>query len=148
MYNNEKNIESYFANWLTITLILIFLTVIVGGLTRLTNSGLSITEWELFTGLLPPLNENSWNNYFDLYKKIPQYKIINPQMTMNEFKIIFYWEYFHRILARIIGLFFLIPLIYFHFSKKIDHKYLIQCYLIFSFYKLTYFKYNYQITRG
>ena len=62
MYNNEKNIESYFVNWLTITLILIFLTVIVGGLTRLTNSGLSITEWELFTGLLPPLNENSWNN--------------------------------------------------------------------------------------
>ena len=131
MYNNEKNIESYFVNWLTITLILIFLTVIVGGLTRLTNSGLSITEWELFTGLLPPLNENSWNNYFELYKKIPQYKLLNNNMNIEEFKTIFYWEYFHRILGRVIGLFFLIPLIYFYFSKKIDIKLIKNCFLIF-----------------
>ena len=118
MYNNEKNIESYFVNWLTITLILIFLTVIVGGLTRLTNSGLSITEWELFTGLLPPLNENSWNNYFELYKKIPQYKLLNNNMNIEEFKTIFYWEYFHRILGRVIGLFFFDTINLFLFFKK------------------------------
>ena len=68
--------------------------IIVGGLTRLTNSGLSITEWELFQGIFPPTNIESWNNYFDLYKKIPQYEFVNPNMTLNEFKIIFYWEYF------------------------------------------------------
>lgn len=130
MANNK--IYNLFLYWLISSLVLVFLIIIVGGLTRLTNSGLSITEWELFKGILPPFTQSSWNYYFDLYKEIPQYKIINPDMSLNDFKIIFYWEYFHRILARIIGLFFLIPLIYFHFSKKIDHRYLIQCYLIFS----------------
>ena len=80
---------------------------------------------------MPPLNENSWNLYFDQYKKIPQYKLLNFNMTLNEFKIIFYWEYFHRILARLIGLFFLIPLIYFYFSKKIKKNILNICFLIF-----------------
>jgi len=104
--------------------------VAVGGLTRLTNSGLSITEWELFTGILPPLNQDMWNRYFLLYKEIPQYQLINNNMTIEEFKIIFYWEYFHRILGRLIGLFFLLPLIYFHLIKKINKKYISTCYLI------------------
>ena len=91
---------------------------------------MSITEWELFKGILPPLNENSWNNYFDLYKKIPQYQLINNTMSLDEFKIIFYWEYFHRILGRVIGLFFLIPLIYFYFSKKINKQYIFSCFII------------------
>ena len=64
--------------------------IIIGGLTRLTNSGLSITEWELFKGILPPLNKNDWNEYFTLYKQIPQYQLVNPQMSINEFKIIFF----------------------------------------------------------
>ena len=131
MIAHEKKKIDLFIIWLYLSLALIFLMVIVGGLTRLTNSGLSITEWELFKGTFPPLNENSWNKYFDLYKKIPQYKIINPQMTMNEFKIIFYWEYFHRLLGRFIGLFFLIPLIYFYFSKTIDSRYLKTCSVVF-----------------
>ena len=97
---------------------LVFLIIIVGGLTRLTNSGLSITEWELFKGIFPPLNQNSWELYFNEYKKIPQFKLLNYNMNIEEFKIIFYWEYFHRILARMIGLFFLIPFIFFYFSKK------------------------------
>ena len=131
MISNEKKINNLFLNWLGISLILVFSIIIVGGLTRLTNSGLSITEWELFEGLLPPLNDNSWNSYFDKYKEIPQYKLLNFNMSLDEFKVIFYWEYIHRILARIIGLFFLIPLIYFHFSKKIKKEYMRICYLIF-----------------
>ena len=131
MNTNDKKINNLFLYWLTSTLILVFIIIIVGGLTRLTNSGLSITEWELFKGVLPPLNQASWELYFDLYKKIPQYKLLNFNMQLNEFKIIFYWEYFHRILARIIGLFFLIPLLYFLFTNKISKIYLSTCYKIF-----------------
>tara|TARA_A100001015_G_C14839458_1_gene651893 strand:- start:32 stop:982 length:951 start_codon:yes stop_codon:yes gene_type:complete len=104
--------------------------IAVGGLTRLTDSGLSITEWELFTGILPPLNNDAWEKYFSLYKEIPQYQLINNDMNIDEFKIIFYWEYFHRILGRLIGIFFLFPLIYFHFIGKINNKYISTCYLI------------------
>ena len=132
MYPKERKINKIFLYWLFISLLLVFLIIIVGGLTRLTDSGLSITEWELFKGLLPPMNENSWNEYFEEYKKIPQYKLLNSNMTVDEFKIIFYWEYFHRILARLIGLFFLIPLIYFYFSKKIRSDYINICFLIFA----------------
>ena len=131
MIANEEKINRLFLYWLSISMLLVFFIIIVGGLTRLTNSGLSITEWELFIGILPPLNENSWVQYFEQYKKIPQYKLLNFNMSLDEFKIIFYWEYFHRILGRIIGLFFLIPLIYFHFSKKIKKEYLQVCYIIF-----------------
>ncbi len=131
MYANEKKIKRLFLYWLSISLILVFFIIIVGGLTRLTNSGLSITEWELFSGILPPFDKSAWNFYFEQYKKIPQYELINFNMTLDEFKIIFYWEYFHRILARLIGLFFLIPIIYFYFSKIIERKYMNICYLIF-----------------
>ena len=131
MYLNEKIINRLFFYWLVISLILVFFIIIVGGLTRLTNSGLSITEWELFKGILPPLNDNSWQIYFDQYKQIPQYKLLNYNMSLYEFKVIFYWEYFHRILARAIGLFFLIPLIYFHLSKKIENSYMRICYYVF-----------------
>ena len=116
MYSDERKIYRLFTNWLIASLLLVFLIIIIGGLTRLTNSGLSITEWELFKGILPPLDNNSWQSYFDLYKKIPQYKLLNYNMVLDEFKVIFYWEYFHRILARLIGLFFLIPLIFFYMS--------------------------------
>ena len=130
MQSYDQKIEKMFLYWLVISFITIFLMVVIGGLTRLTNSGLSITEWELIKGILPPLNVNEWNNYFNLYKKIPQYKLINANMTLEEFKIIFYWEYIHRILGRIIGLIFLLPLIYFYFVKKINKKYLSLCYLV------------------
>jgi len=130
MYSNERKINKIFQYWLFASLILVFSIIIVGGLTRLTDSGLSITEWELFKGLLPPLSENSWIEYFEEYKKIPQYQLLNSNMTINEFKVIFYWEYFHRILARFIGLFFLLPLIYFYFSKKIRSDYINICFLI------------------
>jgi len=131
MYSNEKKINRLFLYWLSISLILVFFIIIVGGLTRLTNSGLSITEWELFKGIFPPFSKSSWEIYFDQYKKIPQYKLLNFNMSLEEFKVIFYWEYFHRILARTIGLFFLIPLIYFYISKKIKKNYLKISYFIF-----------------
>jgi cytochrome c oxidase assembly protein subunit 15 len=106
--------------------------VVIGGLTRLTNSGLSITEWELFKGILPPLNSEAWNSYFSLYKKIPQYELIYNNMSLEEFKIIFFWEYFHRIWGRFIGIFFLVPLIYFYLTKKINPKYIKTCFVILS----------------
>ena len=127
----KEKINILFKFWLTSSLILVFLIIIVGGLTRLTNSGLSIIEWELFKGILPPLNDYTWNLYFEKYKTIPQYKILNSNMSLDEFKTIFYWEYYHRVLARIIGLFFLLPLIFFYFSKKINNEYLKICLLIF-----------------
>ena len=131
MYSKEDKINKLFLYWLKGTLILVFFIIIIGGLTRLTNSGLSITQWELFAGIFPPLNENTWNDYFNQYKKIPQYKLLNFNMSLNEFKVIFYWEYVHRVFARFIGLFFLIPLIYFYFSKKIKKDHMNICYLIF-----------------
>ena len=100
--------------WLQFMILLVFLMIIIGGLTRLTNSGLSITEWELFKGILPPFTNDTWNIYFNLYKEIPQFKLLNPNMTMQEFKVIFYWEYIHRLLGRVIGLAYLIPLIIFY----------------------------------
>ena len=130
MYSNEKKINKLFLYWLVISLIFVFFIIIVGGLTRLTNSGLSITKWELFAGILPPLNNSTWEIYFDQYKQIPQYKILNSSMSLNEFKIIFYWEYFHRILGRIIGLFFLIPIFFFYLSKKIKSEHMNIAYLI------------------
>jgi len=126
----EKKDTKLISIWLITSLIMIFIMIIVGGLTRLTDSGLSITEWELFKGIMPPLNEKAWLDYFESYKNIPQYQLINFNMSLNEFKIIFYWEYFHRILGRIIGLVFLIPLIYFHFRNKIPKNLLAPLYLV------------------
>tara|TARA_B100001057_G_scaffold492965_1_gene586477 strand:- start:666 stop:1628 length:963 start_codon:yes stop_codon:yes gene_type:complete len=108
---------------------IISVMIIVGGLTRLTDSGLSITKWQLFSGFLPPLNQNDWVVYFNLYKEIPEFKLQNYDMKLNEFKVIFWWEWAHRFLGRIIGIGFLIPLIYFSFKIKISQ--LIHYYLIF-----------------
>ncbi len=94
-------------------LVMIVLIILVGGLTRLTDSGLSITTWELFVGTLPPLTSDKWIEYFDLYKTIPEFKEQNFNMTLNEFKIIFWWEWAHRQLGRLIGLTVLLPMIYF-----------------------------------
>tara|TARA_A100001011_G_scaffold19587_1_gene19948 strand:- start:1075 stop:2016 length:942 start_codon:yes stop_codon:yes gene_type:complete len=103
--------------------------IVVGGLTRLTDSGLSITKWEFFKGFFPPLNNETWNAYFDSYKKIPEFKLQNFSMTLSEFKFIFWWEWAHRFFGRIIGLTFLIPLIF--FSIKVGFKKLSNLHLIF-----------------
>mgnify|MGYP001359182941 CR=1 FL=1 len=98
--------KTYLLYWLILMFFLVSAMIVVGGLTRLTDSGLSITKWELFSGFFPPLTEEKWVNYFEQYKLIPEFKIQNYSMTMSEFKIIFWWEWSHRFLGRIIGIFF------------------------------------------
>ena len=129
MYIENNEIKKYFSFWLASMFWIIAIMIIVGGLTRLTDSGLSITQWQLFSGFLPPLNNADWNQYFNLYKKIPEFKIQNYEMSLNDFKVIFWWEWIHRFLGRLIGIFFLIPLIY--FSIKIGFKKLFNLYIIF-----------------
>jgi cytochrome c oxidase assembly protein subunit 15 len=124
MFKNEKY-YNFFSIWLISLIILIAFIIIVGGITRLTDSGLSITKWEVFKGILPPLNQEQWNKYFLAYKTIPQYIYLNSSMTLQEFKFIFFWEYFHRILGRIIGLLFFIPFIFYIIKKKLN-KYLLK----------------------
>tara|TARA_B100000767_G_scaffold268634_1_gene289233 strand:+ start:87 stop:1097 length:1011 start_codon:yes stop_codon:yes gene_type:complete len=131
MFVNSDSYIKYLKLWLITLFLLIILMVAVGGLTRLTDSGLSITEWELFTGILPPLNINEWNFYFLEYKKIPEYQNINYGMTLNEFKVIYYWEYAHRLLARLVGLFSVIPLIILSLRFKNSKYYSNKYYLIF-----------------
>jgi len=131
MFVNSDNYIKYLKLWLIVLFLLIILMIGVGGLTRLTDSGLSITAWELFTGILPPLSINDWNLYFSEYKKIPEFQNINYDMTLNEFKVIFYWEYAHRLLARFVGLFTLIPLIIFNVKFKNSRNYSNKYYWIF-----------------
>jgi len=126
---NEYNKNNYISSWLLLITFLVALMIVVGGLTRLTDSGLSITKWQLFSGFLPPLNSVDWENYFNLYKKIPEFKTQNYLMTMNEFKIIFWWEWAHRFLGRLIGICFLLPLLY--FTIKLGFKNTINFHLIF-----------------
>ena len=131
MFVNTDQYSKYIRLWLIFMIILIVSIVGVGGLTRLTDSGLSITAWELFSGILPPFTSEKWNFYFNEYKKIPEFKILNFDMTLDEFKVIFYWEWGHRILARFIGLFSIIPLIFIFLSIKRDFFYEKKYYLIF-----------------
>ncbi|MDC0328882.1 COX15/CtaA family protein [Candidatus Pelagibacter sp.] len=131
MFVNSDNYIKYLKLWLITLFLLIISMVGVGGLTRLTDSGLSITAWELFIGILPPLNIEEWNWYFSEYKKIPEFKNINYLMTLNEFKTIFYWEYAHRLLARVVGLFSLLPLIFFTLKFRNNKFYSNKYYLIF-----------------
>ena len=113
MYSQNYSLNSQLKIWMITLLLMIMLIILVGGLTRLTDSGLSITTWELFVGTLPPLTSDKWIEYFDLYKTIPEFKEQNFNMTLNEFKIIFWWEWAHRQLGRLIGLTVLLPMIYF-----------------------------------
>jgi len=113
MYSPNSNLNYQLKIWLLILLSLIILIILVGGLTRLTDSGLSITTWDLFAGFLPPLTNDKWVDYFNLYKKIPEFNEQNFNMSLEEFKVIFWWEWAHRQLGRLVGLTLLIPLIYF-----------------------------------
>ncbi len=129
MYIENPQIQKYISIWLGSMFWIISFMIVIGGLTRLTDSGLSITEWQLFSGFLPPFNDNDWHNYFNLYKEIPEFKLQNYEMTLQEFKIIFWWEWAHRFLGRLIGILFLIPLLY--FTLKLGIKKLLNLYLIF-----------------
>lgn len=99
--------------WLLCVAAMIFLTLVVGGATRLTESGLSITEWKPVTGVLPPFSQNEWQAEFQKYQAIPQYKELNRGMSLDEFKVIYFWEWSHRLLARTTGFVFLLPFLFF-----------------------------------
>jgi cytochrome c oxidase assembly protein subunit 15 len=108
--------------WLLFVAFAIFVLVIVGGATRLTDSGLSITEWKPIHGVIPPLSDQEWQEEFELYKRIPQYSEVNKGMALDEFKYIFWWEWAHRLLARSIGVFFAVPLAFFWLTGRIEKR--------------------------
>ncbi|SVB12585.1 uncharacterized protein METZ01_LOCUS165439 [marine metagenome] len=127
----KKEYSDVVRYWLYLQLFLLIVIIVVGGLTRLTNSGLSITEWEVISGIFPPFNNKDWHEVFDLYKKIPQYYLVNKNISLAEFKIIYYWEYFHRLLGRLFGLIFLIPFIFFIIKKVFSKEYNLKLFLLF-----------------
>jgi len=105
--------------WLLTGCVLIFIMVIVGGITRLTHSGLSISNYKLISGTIPPMNEGEWQEAFDLYKQYPEYQKLNNHFDLEDFKDIYFWEWFHRVLGRLIGIVFIIPFLYFLVTKQL-----------------------------
>ena len=106
--------------WLLTGCVLIFIMVVVGGITRLTHSGLSISNYKLISGTLPPMNEMEWQEAFDLYKQYPEYQKLNTHFTLEDFKDIYFWEWLHRLIGRMIGLVFIFPFLYFLITKQIS----------------------------
>ncbi len=119
--------------WLLIVTAMVLFIIVIGGLTRLTDSGLSMTDWRPLLGVIPPISLDNWMTVFEMYKQTPEYKIVNKNMTLDEFKYIFWWEWFHRIFARAIGIVFLIPLIFFIIKKQIQSYLLIRLGIVFLF---------------
>ena len=119
-----------FSTWLIILAFSVILIILIGGYTRISDSGLSITEWQPLSGILFPLSEQSWILEFEKYKLIDEFKLINASMTLSEFKFIYFWEWFHRAFARLIGFIYLFPLIYFLLNKYINKKYYPSIFLI------------------
>jgi len=118
--------------WLLSGCFLVFVMVVVGGITRLTNSGLSMTDWHLVTDTFPPLTEAKWQETFEQYKQFPEYQKINihNDFTLSDYKFIYFWEWFHRFIGRILGFVFIIPFVYFLIKKKIDKDTLDKCYIL------------------
>jgi heme a synthase len=107
--------------WLLTGCILVYAMVMIGGITRLTGSGLSIVKWDLWNGTIPPTNDADWNHVFELYKQSPQFQQVNYDFTLSDFKSIFWWEYIHRLLGRVIGVVFIVSFLYFWLTKKLDN---------------------------
>jgi cytochrome c oxidase assembly protein subunit 15 len=118
--------------WLLATAVMIFLTLVVGGATRLTQSGLSIVEWKPITGMLPPLSQRDWRAEFAKYQTIPQYRELNRGMSLDAFKVIYWWEWSHRLLARLTGVVFLIPFLFFLSRGVIPAKFRARLWIIFA----------------
>src|ERR1700731_549416 len=118
--------------WLVTIAVLIVILALVGGATRLTESGLSIVEWKPVTGTLPPLNQEQWKDAFDAYKAIPQYRELNAGMTLGEFKTIFWWEWTHRLVGRVIGIAFLLPFLWFLWRGALNADLRLRLWLIFG----------------
>ena len=124
-----KNKNKAVIIWLLSGCLLLFIMVVVGGITRLTNSGLSMTDWHLVTDTFPPLTEEKWSQTFEEYKKFPEYQKINihNDFQLDDYKFIYFWEWFHRFIGRIIGLVFLIPFVYFLIKKRLSSETLKKC---------------------
>ena len=120
MNSRQKKIISL---WLYSGLFLVIAMVLIGGITRLTHSGLSIVEWKLISGAIPPLNETEWQDTFTKYQQFPEYQKINTDMSLAEFKSIFFWEYLHRLLGRLIGVVFIVPFLLFWKKNWFDSKF-------------------------
>ena len=116
----DRTARRQVATWLLLCCALLFAMIVVGGITRLTHSGLSMVEWQPLVGTLPPLDQTQWEDVFHKYQQTPEYQQVNQGMSLAEFKAIFWWEYLHRLLGRLIGLVFLLPFLYFLLRKKID----------------------------
>ena len=119
-----------FSIWLLSLTLSICTIILIGGYTRISDSGLSITEWLPVTGVMYPISEAQWQIEFSKYQKIDEFMLVNSTMTLNEFKFIYFWEWFHRFFARFIGILYLVPLIYFLINKTIHKKYLIRVFLV------------------
>jgi cytochrome c oxidase assembly protein subunit 15 len=120
--------------WLLSGCILVFIMVVVGGITRLTNSGLSMTDWHLVTDTFPPMSDEAWHKAFEEYKKFPEYQKINihNDFTIDDYKFIYFWEWFHRLIGRVIGIVFIIPFLYFLIKKKLDKTTIRQCIILLA----------------
>lgn len=116
--------------WLLVGCLLIFIMVIVGGITRLTHSGLSISNYKLISGTIPPLNEVEWQRAFELYKQYPEYEKLNYDFSLQDFKDIFFWEWLHRVIGRFIGVVFIIPFLYFLFRKQLSRSTIKKCIIL------------------
>lgn len=125
MKDNKKVIY-----WLLTGCALIFIMVVVGGITRLTHSGLSISNYKLISGTIPPMNESEWTTAFELYKQYPEYQKLNTRFTLENFKDIYFWEWLHRVIGRLIGIVFLIPFLYFLFKKQLSKPTVKKCILL------------------
>ena len=132
MNTSFQNFNIKISIWLFVISFMVVAMIFIGGATRLTGSGLSMVEWRPLLGFLPPLTEKEWIRIFELYKLSPEFIQINSWMSSSDFKIIFFWEYFHRVWGRLIGLFFLIPFIYFIYMKRLSGVTLFRTALIFS----------------
>ncbi|MFU8820609.1 MAG: COX15/CtaA family protein [Gammaproteobacteria bacterium] len=119
MNATQTGSERQIASWLLVCCAILFSLIVLGGVTRLTGSGLSITEWRPVTGMLPPFSEQAWQSEFDLYRASPEYRVVNRGMSLAEFKMIYAYEYAHRLLARMLGLAFAIPLLWFWLRGRI-----------------------------
>ena len=115
--------DKQISNWLFFTAFMVFCMAVIGAVTRLTESGLSMVEWRPLIGTLPPLSEAEWMRVFELYRETPEYKAKNAGMTLDEFKNIFFWEWFHRLWGRLIGVVYALPLFYFWVKKQIPQRY-------------------------
>ena len=122
MQFTELNLNFYkpIMIWLVLLTIMVLLIIVIGGLTRLTDSGLSMVDWRPLLGTIPPLNQNQWLTVFKNYQLSPEFIYVNKNMTLEEFKYIFWWEWFHRFFARLIGVVFLIPFLYFFIKKRMN----------------------------